>query len=79
MDQYWDKPIEVRGIDGAFTRIRNAEEAAAFILDRWPEAMSGRMLVPLARLIEVLEEGVCPQEARAEFQFAIREMNYLHS
>ncbi|GLU29947.1 hypothetical protein Brsp01_51800 [Brucella sp. NBRC 12950] len=48
MDRYWDKPIQARVFDGAFTQIRSVEEAAAFIFDRRPQAMNGRMLLPLA-------------------------------
>lgn len=79
MNRFWDKPIEVAGINGTINQIRSAEEAAAFILDRWPAEMTAAMLKPLAKLIAVLDDGVCPEDARAEFLIAIQQIHRFHS
>lgn len=79
MNRFWDKPIEVAGINGVTNQIRSAEEAAAFILDRWPAEMTATMLKPLEKLIAVLDDGICPEDARAEFMIAIQHIHRLHS
>ncbi len=79
MNRFWDKPIEVAGINGVTNQIRSAEEAAAFILDRWPVEMTATMLKPLEKLIAVLDDGICPEDARAEFMIAIQHIHRFHS
>ncbi len=79
MNRYWDKPIIVTGLDGKLTTIRSAQEAASYILDRWPHEMNEEMLLPLKKLIDVIDDGVCPEDARSEFMVAIHHITHWHS
>ena len=79
MNRFWYKPIVVAGIYGVTNQIRSSEEAAAFILDRWPAEMTAAMLKPLEKLIAVLDDGICPEDARAEFMIAIQHIHRFHS
>ncbi|MEJ5019295.1 DUF982 domain-containing protein [Ochrobactrum vermis] len=79
MNRYWDKPILVMGDDGKLATIRSAQDAAAFILDRWPGTLDEEMLRPLEKLIDVIDDGCCPEDARAAFLVAIHQFSRLHS
>ncbi|MCH6203869.1 DUF982 domain-containing protein [Brucella ciceri] len=79
MNRYWDKPIMVVGDDEYLTTIRCAQEAAALILDHWPDEMDETLLRPLEKLIDVIDDGRCPEDARKEFLVAIHQFSRLHS
>ncbi|MDI7924619.1 DUF982 domain-containing protein [Ferirhizobium litorale] len=71
--KHWSKPVTFRVGPGLTFTVTNTEDAARYLLDRWSGEAGPAHKMARQACLDVLAEGLEPEEARSAFIAACEE------